>query len=91
MSRHKKDKGGQAARSEDVNPVYGFYYFSDGQKIDDNKAEATDKNLYYESWIPFINAGYSVVVTCWNTYKYKAEAYYNNNNKFGQKVKIWDI
>ena len=50
MIRKKKEKVGQAARSEDANPIYGFYYFSDGQKIDDNNAEATDENQYYESW-----------------------------------------
>ena len=50
MIRHrKKGESGQRAGSEDVNPLYGFYYFSDGHKIDDNNAEAMDKNLYYES------------------------------------------
>ena len=37
-------------REEDLNPVYGFYYFANGQQIDDNNAEATDENQYYESW-----------------------------------------
>ena len=38
------------ASSEDENPVYGIYYFSTGQKIDDNNAEVVDENQYYESW-----------------------------------------
>ena len=46
MSRQTKE---QTDRSEDINPIYGFYYFSDGQKIDDNNAEAEDENQYYES------------------------------------------
>ena len=47
--RHNKKKEQEHVRSEDVNPVYGIYYFSDGQKIDENNAEATDENQYYES------------------------------------------
>ena len=47
MSRQTKE---HTDRSEDINPIYGFYYFSDGQKIDDNNAEAEDENQYYESW-----------------------------------------
>ena len=37
------------ASSEDENPVYGIYFFSTGQKIDNNNAEIVDENQYYES------------------------------------------
>ena len=46
--RQKKSKD-MTASSEDENPVYGIYYFSTGQKIDDNNAEVVDENQYYES------------------------------------------
>ena len=51
LRKRKKEKEHQAVRrEEDLNPVYGFYYFANGQQIDDNNAEATDENQYYESW-----------------------------------------
>jgi len=34
---------------EDLNPVYGLYYFEDGQQIDDKNAEAIDENQDYEN------------------------------------------
>ena len=50
LRKRKKEKEHQAVRrEEDLNPVYGFYYFANGQQIDDNNAEATDENQYYES------------------------------------------
>ena len=50
LRKRKKEKEHQAVRhKEDLNPVYGFYYFANGQQIDDNNAEATDENQYYES------------------------------------------
>ena len=42
----KKEIQGQ----EDLNPVYGLYYFEDGQQIDDKNAEAIDENQDYENW-----------------------------------------
>ena len=51
LRKRKKEKEHQAVmREEDLNPVYGFYYFANGQQIDENNAEATDENQYYESW-----------------------------------------
>ena len=47
--KKKAEKKDTSTRSEDLNPVYGFYYFADGQQVDDNNAEATDENQYYES------------------------------------------
>ena len=41
----KKEIQGQ----EDLNPVYGLYYFEDGQQIDDKNAEAIDENQDYEN------------------------------------------
>ena len=32
-----------------MNPVYGLYYFEDGQQIDDKNAEAIDENQDYEN------------------------------------------
>ena len=39
----------QPAKFDDLNPVYGLYYFSDGQQVDYNQAEVTDENQYYGS------------------------------------------
>ena len=36
-------------KPEDKNPVYGMYYFADGERIDESKSEAVDKNVYYGS------------------------------------------
>ena len=49
FSRRQKKSKDMTASSEDENPVYGIYYFSTGQKIDDNNAEVVDENQYYES------------------------------------------
>ena len=48
-SRRQKKSKDMTASSEDENPVYGIYYFSTGQKIDDNNAEVVDENQYYKS------------------------------------------
>ena len=48
-SRRQKKSKDMSASSEDENPVYGIYYFSTGQKIDDNNVEVVDENQYYES------------------------------------------
>ena len=36
-------------KSEDLNPVYGMYYFSDGERIDESQSEVADGNEYYAS------------------------------------------
>ena len=35
---------------EDMNPVYGLYYFGDGERVDDNNSEMMDENTYY-GWL----------------------------------------
>ena len=47
LSRQQKKKEIQGG--EDLNPVYGLYYFEDGQQIDDKNAEAIDENQDYEN------------------------------------------
>ena len=49
----KKEIQGQ----EDLNPVYGLYYFEDGQQIDDKNAEAIDENQDYENWQQLFQTG----------------------------------
>ena len=34
--------------TQDVNPIYGRYYFPDGVRIDDSTAEVQDQNAMYE-------------------------------------------
>ena len=33
---------------EDINPVYGHYYKVDGERIDEGRVYAEDRNLYYQ-------------------------------------------
>ena len=49
LLKRKKDQKAQAGeiRSEDLNPVYGMYYFSNGGRIDERQSEVTDGNEYY--------------------------------------------
>ena len=50
INRQRKKKViEQPAKFDDLNPVYGLYYFSDGQQVDYNQAEVTDENQYYGS------------------------------------------
>ena len=44
--RRKENKSNQAM-DEDMNPVYGLYYFGDGERVDDNNSEMMDENTYY--------------------------------------------
>ena len=46
--KKKKEKRRKQPVHEDLNPVYGLYYFSDGQRIDDSNAEVADENAYYD-------------------------------------------
>ena len=46
MRRKKENKSNQAM-DEDMNPVYGLYYFSDGERVDENNSEMMDENTYY--------------------------------------------
>ena len=47
QKKRKKDKSSQPI-SEDLNPVYGLYYFSDGERVDDSSVEVLDENSYYD-------------------------------------------
>ena len=46
----KLRKKAEARRTEtqDVNPVYGRYYFENGVRIDDSTVEVEDQNALYE-------------------------------------------
>ena len=49
---YRKRKGSNTAENaadEDVNPVYGVYYASSGDRIDDGGLEITDENEYYST------------------------------------------
>ena len=50
LRRKKKKKENKRSPpiSEDLNPVYGLYYFSDGQRVDDSSVEVMDENSYYD-------------------------------------------
>ena len=45
----KKKHGDQKGQieGEDLNPVYGMYYFSNGAKIDESQSEVVEGNEYY--------------------------------------------
>ena len=36
-------------QQSDENPVYGLYYFANGEHIDDATVEARDDNPYYDT------------------------------------------
>ena len=46
-TKEKKNKREQPIGG-DMNPVYGLYYFSDGERVDDSNAEVMDENSYYD-------------------------------------------
>ena len=50
LRRNKKRKENKSSQpiNEDLNPVYGLYYFSDGERVDDSNAEVMDENSYYD-------------------------------------------
>ena len=51
ICRHQKSTRTTSAVEEnnDENPVYGLYYFADGEHIDYETAEVQDDNDYYGS------------------------------------------
>ena len=51
ICRHKQQKRTTSTLEEnnDENPVYGMYYFADGEHIDYETAEVQDDNEYYGS------------------------------------------
>ena len=52
LSCRRKERAKTAEKvqaDEDVNPVYGVYYASSGDRIDDGVHEITDENEYYST------------------------------------------
>ena len=49
LSRRKKKRTANQIKAEDKNPVYGIYYFADGEHIDESRSEAVDTNENYGS------------------------------------------
>ena len=47
VRRRRRDESEPGAERQDQNPIYGLYYFGDGDKIDGDTAEVTDENTYY--------------------------------------------
>ena len=45
--RRKNQRAGGDIKQTDENPVYGMYYFSTGDHIDESKSEVVDGNDYY--------------------------------------------
>ena len=43
----RKKKITSGTEWHDENPVYGIYYFADGEEVDESRAEFTDENVYY--------------------------------------------
>ena len=49
LRRRKKKRAANQIKEEDKNPVYGIYYFADGELIDQSRSEAVDNNENYGS------------------------------------------
>ena len=50
VTRHvRRNSETSSIEESDVNPVYGMYYFADGEHIDYGSAEIEDANLYYDN------------------------------------------
>ena len=47
LCRHKKNVKEEVVAHGDENPVYGMYYFANGEHIDYGSAELEDDNAYY--------------------------------------------
>ena len=47
--RCRKKRGAKESKAEDENPVYGIYYFADGERIDESRSEVVDHNENYGS------------------------------------------
>ena len=50
VKKMNQRKEARAPGVVDMNPVYGMYYFADGEQIDAGKSEVVDDNDYYDSW-----------------------------------------
>ena len=49
MRRKKQQRVAKLTKAEDKNPVYGMYYFADGEHIDERRSEVLDNNENYGS------------------------------------------
>ena len=47
LYRHKKNVKEEVVAHGDENPVYGMYYFANGEHIDYGRVEVEDDNAYY--------------------------------------------
>ena len=45
----KKKTPEEPVQQGDENPVYGMYFFADGEHIDYGSAEVQDANMYYDT------------------------------------------
>ena len=48
--KNERKEASRAAGVVDMNPVYGMYYFADGEHIDTGRSEVVDHNADYASW-----------------------------------------
>ena len=48
--KNERKEARRAAGVVDLNPVYGMYYFADGEHIDAARSEVVDHNADYASW-----------------------------------------
>ena len=49
LRRRRQKRAANETKAEDQNPVYGMYYFADGEHIDENRSEVVDENAIYFS------------------------------------------
>ena len=47
ICKHRRRNRSTSVEENDENPVYGMYYFADGNHIDDGTSEVQDDNSYY--------------------------------------------
>ena len=47
--RKRQQRVAKLTKAEDKNPVYGMYYFADGEHIDESRSEVLDNNENYGS------------------------------------------
>ena len=47
--RKRQERVAKMTKAEDKNPVYGMYYFADGEHIDESRSEVVDNNENYGS------------------------------------------
>ena len=50
VKKRNQRKEARAPEVVDMNPVYGMYYFANGEQIDAGRSEVVDDNADYGSW-----------------------------------------